>query len=507
MLKTYSHLAAVGLTVLSSLVALSTATEGASPAENAGWVAVTEKLGGTTVFADRTTGDAYLLRWNRGLLRSGDGGKTFERVDGEKICRPNSGPHTGYSAQISANGKKIAVFNFWTGTMAPSGYSLDGGETWQQFGNATRDRDWEFGAMDWDSGTAMAVPHETNNGLYVSTDAGKTWTELDKSGGNADSLRPTILGLGVLGPKALLVGYADRIERSADGGKSWTKVSDFSATGQAVKFKNKAWWLTRPSAQNVYPGYATPARQSVIVSDDQGKTWSAHGTPLPANAQGAWFGPLFGKDENHIVVAAGRGFYETTDGCKTWKLAARLPDGYDLKWIWRAATWDPIRDIFYVFNVNKPLMKYHRAGKKKGDGVYRPHAYGIVRDVDTGLEWKVGPDQDMNWFQAKEWVEKLNVDGGGWRLPTCNELEGIYRKGTGTRNMSPLLTTSSYWGNPSPAPEWSEAPDWWVWSSETKGSSDATKAKFFFFENGSRSQPHSGTTNLRAFAVRSLSDR
>ena len=82
MLKTYTLLAALLLILLSRLVAISTATEGASPAESAQWVPVTsdayqgdlgagfaaEKLRISAVFTDRTTGNAYLLGWGHGVL-------------------------------------------------------------------------------------------------------------------------------------------------------------------------------------------------------------------------------------------------------------------------------------------------------------------------------------------------------------------------------------------------------------------------------------------------------
>ena len=84
------------------------------------------------------------------------------------------------------------------------------------------------------------------------------------------------------------------------------------------------------------------------------------GTSLPDGTNGVWFGPFFGKTDDHIVVVADRGFYETTDGCQTWNHVAKLPPGYDLKWIWRGASWDPVRDIFYVFNVGKQLMRLQR---------------------------------------------------------------------------------------------------------------------------------------------------
>ena len=122
------------------------------------------------------------------------------------------------------------------------------------------------------------------------------------------------------------------------------------------------------------------------------------------------------------------------------------------------------------------------------DGVYVAYANGIVRDTKTGLEWKVGPDKDTTWNEARSWVQSLNLDGGGWRMPTMDELEGLYKKGVKWRNMTPLLKTTG----------------WLVWSGETKGSSDAC---VFYFRFGCRFWPDRTTSYLRrGFAVRSRSD-
>lgn len=68
------------------------------------------------------------------------------------------------------------------------------------------------------------------------------------------------------------------------------------------------------------------------------------------------------------------------------------------------------------------------------------------------------------------------------------ELEGLYKRGAGKRNMTPLLKTSG----------------WYIWSGETKGSSIAW---FFSFNFGSRYWDFRTYSNLiRAFAVRSRSD-
>jgi hypothetical protein len=123
------------------------------------------------------------------------------------------------------------------------------------------------------------------------------------------------------------------------------------------------------------------------------------------------------------------------------------------------------------------------------DGTLLSYASGVVFDKNTGLEWFAGSDRDIRWNEAKAWVESLNVAGGGWRMPTRAELETLYQKGAGTRNMTPLLKTTG----------------WWVWSGETKDSSFAWIFDFNygFFGGDWYRHDRNNYINKRGFAVRS----
>lgn len=55
--------------------------------------------------------------------------------------------------------------------------------------------------------------------------------------------------------------------------------------------------------------------------------------------------------------------------------------------------------------------------------------YGVIIDKQTGLQWYMGPNEDMTWRQAQSWTQSLSAGGGGWRMPTVSELRGLY--GTG----------------------------------------------------------------------------
>jgi hypothetical protein len=120
------------------------------------------------------------------------------------------------------------------------------------------------------------------------------------------------------------------------------------------------------------------------------------------------------------------------------------------------------------------------------NGTLITYATGVVFDKNTGLEWFAGPDRGTNWEEVKSWVERLDVAGGGWRMPTRKELKTLYKKGAGTRNMTPLLKTTG----------------WSVWSGET---ADQLSAWAFYFRYGkdrwcSRDYSYQ---EPRGFAVRS----
>jgi hypothetical protein len=61
---------------------------------------------------------------------------------------------------------------------------------------------------------------------------------------------------------------------------------------------------------------------------------------------------------------------------------------------------------------------------------------GTVLDVQTGLEWEQTPTAyslhfnthsipDLNWYSADSLARSLTLAGGGWRLPTIDELVGL----------------------------------------------------------------------------------
>jgi photosystem II stability/assembly factor-like uncharacterized protein len=307
------------------------------------WTPIHEGTGGVTV--DRTNGDVYLVvtgkeifkEKGQGIWKSSDRGSTFSRADGEVV---GGRCETGYALCSDPNGKRHFCFML----DGPSGYTLDGGKTWEKI--AKVNRGWDFAAVDWSAAipqTIFGFEHENGGKLHLSEDAGKSWRKLgefpmDRTG--------RTFGVGVVEANTLVrwSGTAAGIERSADRGATWTKVSDEMPSGHVmVVFKEACYWV---------------GQKGLLVSKDKGVTWAWQGQPVPA----AW-GPYFGKDENHIVVAAKGGLQETTDGGQTWSLVAPLPEMFKNPpgpgWFLNLA-FDPVNNVFYASWMGKPAYRFQR---------------------------------------------------------------------------------------------------------------------------------------------------
>jgi hypothetical protein len=141
-----------------------------------------------------------------------------------------------------------------------------------------------------------------------------------------------------------------------------------------------------------------------------------------------------------------------------------------------------------LFSILLVASLTHAADKAKiiaKDGQYVSYENGIVYDEKENIEWLAGPDKFVTWDEAKAWVESLSVDGGGWRMPTKDELKSLYKKGAGERNMSPLLKHTG----------------WRVWSIETEGDLGAWFLNFYDGDYTWGLRESEG--NPRVFAVRS----
>lgn len=281
------------------------------------------------VAADRATGEVYLVIPDTGLWKSGDGARTFERVDSKAV---GGRCETGFSLHADPRGKRLMCFMIYGG----SAFSVDGGRTW----TAAKQSHMDFGAVDWEEGarTLIGLKHHTKGTILHSGDGGATWKESDQG---------FVKGVGVFSGKAVLLNKGDGIVLSADGGATWKRVSDLTPSGSAMQvFRGVGYWTSE---------------KGVLVSRDKGETWSVLGSPVDA-----YHGPYFGKDENHLVVVGKDGVSETTDAGQTWKVVAPLAPGIGLGgrapnyYVGACYAWDPVGNAFYASSMGKPAYRFAR---------------------------------------------------------------------------------------------------------------------------------------------------
>src|SRR5213595_2235990 len=134
-------------------------------------------------------GHPYGPNVDRGIFRSLDGGKTFEKV----LYRDeNTG---GGDVQIDPTNSDVVYATLWESREGP----------WE---NAT-----------WNG---------TNSGIFKSTDGGKSWTQLRK--GLPDKIVQANLAIAPSSPGTLLATVktlvTSNIFRSEDGGESWVNTTD-----------------------------------------------------------------------------------------------------------------------------------------------------------------------------------------------------------------------------------------------------------------------------------------
>jgi hypothetical protein len=108
------------------------------------------------------------------------------------------------------------------------------------------------------------------------------------------------------------------------------------------------------------------------------------------------------------------------------------------------------------------------------DGPFTAYSNYVVKDSRTGLEWYYRHDSraggGVSSGSAREWANNLSVDGGGWRMPSLEELYGLYE--AGSYNQGRKFGLENDWtGNRSPLLWKLESAhaceDSWIWSGDT----------------------------------------
>ena len=271
------------------------------------------------------------VTYGDGVYKSIDGGKTFKRAGLEgtrQISRIAIDPRDSNHVVVGALGNV-----FGPGSERGVYVTFDGGKTWSKtlfvsdqsgasdVSMSSDGKDvyagiWHFKREPWNFTSGG-----TDDGLYKSSDGGRTWTRLSGHG----------LPEGLMGKIAVAVApsnsnrvYAE-IEskagvlwRSDDAGATWKMVSKDSLAG------TRPFYFLKIAIDPKNDNKVYAISFLVQVSSDGGQKWTRFTNGVHADFHGMWIAP---SDPRRVIVVEDGGFARTLDGGQTWFDGLNLPIG------------------------------------------------------------------------------------------------------------------------------------------------------------------------------------
>ena len=211
----------------------------------------------------------------RGIFRTTDGGKTFEKV-------------LFKNENIGAAGVAID----------PSDTNVVYATLWE-----AREGPWENGAWNGNGG-----------GIFKSTDGGSNWTQL--AGGLPQDIVQAYVSISLSDPKHLFASVASKetvaLYASADAGASWHAVT----TDSRPKGRIGGGDLPVPMLDPRNPDVVYMTSTVTWKSTDAGKTWTGfRGAPGGDDYQNIWINP---GNPDDILITSDQGAIVTVNGGASW---------------------------------------------------------------------------------------------------------------------------------------------------------------------------------------------
>ena len=279
------------------------------------------------VVVDHANGNLYVCVSDRGVFRSTDQGKTWERFGKDAVKGRTEWPGC-FLLDPTGKTKRFLLARVYGEPIAVG----DGGE-WKTMAKESAHVD--FAAIDWsepDLKFVLAVKHESDGKLLVSDDGGKTFREVGKGYGAAWIFDNKTAVVAEVKTKELL--------RTTDGGKTFQSVAKHEIKTLPKWHDGALYWLMDGAL------YRTM---------DKGEKWEKLG-----DVKDARYGPIFGKDAKRLFVLTKDGVVESMDGGATWSKPLAPPK--EMKGI-SALTWleyDPVSDTLYLMKMTSELYKLSR---------------------------------------------------------------------------------------------------------------------------------------------------
>jgi photosystem II stability/assembly factor-like uncharacterized protein len=247
------------------------------------------------------------------------------------------------------------------------------------------------------------------NGVYKSTDGGKTWTNVGLKDSRhigaiiVDPQDPNIVFVAALG-HAYGTNTERGVFRTADGGKTWQKVlykDDKTGAIDVVFDPNNshilfaALWEAHRTPYSLVSG---GEGSGLYKSTDGGQTWKRlEGHGLPEGILGRIGVSVSGGDSEMVyalIEAKDGGLYRSSDGGATWMLVNHDDRFRQRAWYFTHVFADPVNsETVYILNT------------------------GLFRSTDGGKDFKLIPaphgDHHALWIDPADPARMINGNDGG----------------------------------------------------------------------------------------------
>ena len=265
-----------------------------------------------------------------GMWKSTDGGRTWKFIGLENsrhiakiVVHPkdNNIVYTAAVGHLFGPNKQRGIFK-----------TTDGGKTWDKVLYVNKDVGAADIVMDPTNSNILFAStwrvrrthYDFSSGgqgsaLWKSTDAGETWTDITKSKGlPKGTLGIITIAIAPSNPDkmySIIESKNGGLFVSNDAGKTWSKRNSES------KIRQRSWYFSRMAVNPIDENLLFVCNVRLHMSTNGGKTFSMVRTPH-ADHHGIWIDP---EDGNRIIIADDGGAQVSSNGSKSWSTYMNQP--------------------------------------------------------------------------------------------------------------------------------------------------------------------------------------
>jgi len=286
---------------------------------------------------------------------------------------------------------------------------------------------------------ARGVMTSMGDGVYKSTDAGKTWSHigLEKTRHISDVIihpsNPNVLYIAAQG--AQYGPSEDRgVYRSTDGGRNWEKIfyinEDTGCASLSMDANNPRILYAAMWEHRRYPWYMKSGGEGsgLFKSMDGGNTWTSMSLGLPEKMGKA--GISVSRANSDVVYAVieaegeKAGVYKSTNAGKNWVQVNKDRINITRAWYYMEIFADPL-DENVVYVLNAPVMKSIDGGRSFSN-IPVPHG-------DNHHLW-IHPDNNQIMINSNDGGANISFNGGkSWSTQQNQPTVQFYRVITDNR--------------------------------------------------------------------------